>query len=307
MADTRDTGAISDQQTDASNADNIVVRDLKVRPRHHIVLWTAAIILLLLAALLIISVVRNQRFQWGIIWSYLFNGAILRGVRNTILLTVISTLIALILGLGLALASACPNPILIRFYKIYVWFFRGVPQLVQLIFWFNLAALYPTLSVGLPFTAPLIAVPTNSVINGWVAATLGIALCEAAYMAEIIRNGIVSVPRGQVEAASALGVRSQTVFTRVVLPQAMRIIVPPAGNEIISLLKMTSLVSVISVPEILFSAQVIAGQTYQVIPMLIVASIWYLIIVSAMMALQGILERSYSSRDSSASAKDQDD
>jgi polar amino acid transport system permease protein len=177
----------------------------------------------------------------------------------------------------------------------YIWFFRGTPVLVQLLFWYNIAALYPKISIGLPFGGPQLAyLDANSLITPFAAATLGLGLNEAAYMAEIVRAGIISVSEGQTEAALALGMTRLQTMRRIVLPQAMRVIVPPTGNETISMLKTTSLVSVISLADLLYSSQIISSRTFQVIPLLIVASIWYLIVTTVLTMIQSRIERRYS-------------
>jgi polar amino acid transport system permease protein len=186
-----------------------------------------------------------------------------------------------------------PNPLLSNVAYGYIWFFRGTPVLVQLIFWFNLAVLVPNISLGIPFGPTFVSWDTNSVITPFVAALLGLGLNEAAYMAEISRAGIQSVDEGQVEASSALGMSRAQTMRRIVLPQAMRVIIPPTGNEVISMLKTTSLVSVVAMPELFYNTQQIYARTYQTIPLLIVASIWYLILTSVLTTGQFYIERHY--------------
>ncbi|HEY6889888.1 MAG TPA: amino acid ABC transporter permease, partial [Solirubrobacter sp.] len=184
-----------------------------------------------------------------------------------------------------AVARMSPNKLLSGAGGFYVWLFRGTPVLVQLLFWSFIAALYPTVGAG-----PL-HVQANVLITPFAAAILGLALNEAAYMAEIVRAGILSVPAGQSEAASALGMSRMQAMRRVVLPQAMRVIVPPTGNETISMLKTTSLVSVIASSELLYSAQLIYAQNFKQIPLLLVACMWYLAITSLLSIGQAVLER----------------
>jgi len=172
-----------------------------------------------------------------------------------------------------------------------VWLFRGTPLLVQLLFWNFLAALYPRLSLGVPFGPQLVTVNTNSLITTTTAAVLGLGLNEGAYMAEIVRGGIASVDHGQTEAALALGMHRLQTLRRIVLPQALRCIIPPTGNEVVAMLKTTSIGSVIAATELLSAAQLIYARTYQTIPLLIVASIWYLAITSAFTLGQSWLER----------------
>jgi polar amino acid transport system permease protein len=204
----------------------------------------------------------------------------------------------------LAVMRLSANPVLQSISWVYVWVFRAVPTLVQLIVWFNLGALYPKLSIGIPFGPEFITGDANSLISAWTAALLGLGLHEAAYMAEIIRSGIEAVDRGQREAALALGMSRAMVMRRIVLRQAFRIIIPPTGNQVISLLKVTSLVSVIALSDLLYSAQVISARNFLVIPLLIVISIWYLFITSVLMVGQHYLERYMSRSDRDAGATD---
>jgi polar amino acid transport system permease protein len=202
--------------------------------------------------------------------------------------------IAIVLGVVVALMRLSPNPVLRTAANFYTWFFRGTPLLVQLIFLFNISALYPVIGVGIPFGPTLFELPVNEILTPVVVAIVGLSLNESAYMAEIVRAGINSVDRGQTEAAQALGLPRSTVMRRIVLPQAMRVIVPPTGNETISMLKYTSLVSVIALPELLYSAQIIYSRTFETIPLLVVASLWYLLITSILTVGQTFLERKFS-------------
>ena len=187
-----------------------------------------------------------------------------------------------------------PIPILSGISWAYIWFFRGTPLLVQIIFWYNLAALVPQLSLGVPFGGPqLVSGDVNHIITPFTAALLGLGLNEGAYMSEIVRGGIQSVDHGQSEAATALGMRPGRVMRRIVLPQAMRVIIPPTGNQVIGMLKSSSLVSVTSLPELLYASQLIYQKTFQTIPLLIVASLWYLILTSVLSVGQYYLERRF--------------
>jgi polar amino acid transport system permease protein len=186
-----------------------------------------------------------------------------------------------------------PNPLLAGASWTYIWFFRGTPVLVQLLFWFNLAFLYPRISLGVPFGPSFAHANANDVISALTAAILGLGLNEGAYMAEIVRAGILSVEHGQVEAAQALGMTRAQTMRRIVLPQAMRVIIPPTGNETISMLKTSSLASVITVTELLYAVQLIYSVNFKTIPLLIVASIWYLIMTSVLTVGQYYLERYY--------------
>jgi polar amino acid transport system permease protein len=249
---------------------------------------------LVVAASIIRSVVTNKRFQWGVVGHYLFDSRILHGVVVTIELTALAMGIGIVLGIVAAVMRLSPNPLVSGASWVYIWFFRGTPLLVQLIFWFNLAALFPSIDLGVPFGPSFIHGNANTLITPTVAALLGLGLNEGAYMAEIVRAGIISVHEGQTQAAQSLGLGRLQIMRRIVLPQAMRVIVPPTGNETISMLKNTSLVLVIgSVFDLLFETQQIYNATYQTIPLLIVASIWYLVMTSVLYVGQYFIERRF--------------
>ena len=230
----------------------------------------------------------------GVVGDYLFDSRILHGVLRTILLTFLSMAIGIALGIVLATMRQSPNPLVSGSSWLYIWFFRGTPLLVQLLFWYNLASLFQVLSIGVPFGGPaLIHGSTNSIVTTFVAALLGLGLNEGAYMAEIVRAGFLSVPEGQTEAAQSLGMSRLQIMRLVVLPQAMRVIVPPTGNETISMLKNTSLASAITYVELLYSAQEIYSANFKTIPLLIVVSIWYLVMTSVLYVGQYFVERHY--------------
>lgn len=233
----------------------------------------------------------NPRFEWGVVGDYLFSPVILRGLRETLKLTALAMAIGVIGGIGVAVGRLSPNPLVSSAAWLYTWVFRGTPLLVQLLFWSYLGALYPVLSFGVPFGPEFASAQTNDLIPKLGAVLLGLGLNEAAYMAEIVRAGIVSVDEGQAEAAQALGMTRAQTLRRIVLPQAMRLIVPPTGNETISMLKTTSLVIVVSYMELLGAAQQIYSRTFQIIPLLIVVSIWYLVVTSVLSVGQYYLER----------------
>lgn len=268
--------------------------DIKAVPVRRPGRWIAAAVVLLIAASLIRSLATNNRFQWGVVGHYLFDPRILHGVVVTIELTVISMAIGILLGVALAVMRLSPNPVVKSASWFYVWFFRGTPLLVQLLFWGFVAAVYPTIDLGVPFGPSFIHLHANSLITLFVAAILGLGLNEAAYMAEIVRAGIISVDEGQTEAASSLGMRRLQIMRRIVLPQAMRVIVPPTGNETISMLKNTSLAIVLGgVFELLFETQQIYATNFKTIQLLIVASIWYLVMTSALYVGQYFIERRF--------------
>lgn len=260
-------------------------------PVRHPGRWVAVGVLALLGAMLVHSLLTNPRFGWAVVGQYLFSPPILAGLRNTIILTVLSMLIGIVGGVALAVMRLSPNPVLSGVAASYIWLFRGTPLIAQLLFWNFLGALYPRLSLGIPFGPEFVSFETKTLISVFVAALLGLGLNEAAYMAEIVRAGIASVDPGQSEAAGALGMSRAQTLRRVVLPQAMRVIIPPTGNETISMLKTTSLVVVIAYSELLTSAQRIYSANFQVIPLLIVAAAWYLAITSLLTLGQSYLER----------------
>lgn len=261
--------------------------------RHH-GRTVAAVLLLLIVANLAHSMVTNENFQWETVWHYLFYPEIMAGLGRTLLLTVVSMTLAIALGVILAACRLSENKVLQGVAGAYLWFFRGTPLLIQLIFWYNLSALYPRLGVGVPFGGPeLFGASTNSVLTLWTVALLGLALHESAYMAEIVRGGLLSVPKHQTEAAAALGMNNLMAFRRIILPQALRVIVPPTGNQVIGMLKYSSLVSVIALPDLLYSAQMIYTQTFETIPLLIVVSFWYLLCTTILTVVQQRIERYY--------------
>ena len=271
------------------------IAGLPVRHPKHVLRWVAAAIVTFAAVVLVSTLAQNKNVGWHVVGKYLFDSSILAGLVRTIWLTVISMAIGIVLGVLFALMRMSPNPFLSRASSFYIWFFRGTPVLVQLVFWYNLAALFPTLSIGIPFGGPVfVSGSANHIITPYTAALLGLGLNEAAYMAEIVRGGIRSVDAGQLEAARALAMTFPQVTRKIVLPQAMRVIIPPTGNEFIGMLKMTSLVSVIALSDLLYSAQTIYGHNFQTIPLLIVVSLWYLLLTSVLSIGQVFLERRYS-------------
>ena len=238
-------------------------------------------------------VARNPNFEWAVVGQWFTAGSILRGLSVTLGLTVVSMLIGTALGLLLAVARLSTDRLPRTLSGLFIWFFRGTPLLVQLIFWYNLSTLFPTLSIGIPFGPALASWKTNDLITPLTAAIAGLSLNEAAYMAEIIRGGLLSVDRGQYETAEAFGMTRGRALRRIVIPQAMRSIVPPTGNQLISMIKATSLVSVIAMGDLLYSAQAVYNRTFEVIPLLMVAVLWYLLITSILNVGQSAIERYY--------------
>jgi polar amino acid transport system permease protein len=266
---------------------------IKAIPVRHPGRWVAAAIVALLAVVVIRSVATNPRFQWSVVGEYLFSRQITHGAVVTLELTVVAMVIGIVLGVVLALMRLSTNPLVSSASWFYIWVFRGTPVLVQIIFWSFIAALYPKIDLGIPFGPSFIHADANHLITPFLAAILALGLNEAAYMSEIVRAGLLSVDEGQSEAAHALGLTPMQTTRRIVLPQAMRVIVPPTGNETISMLKTSSLVSVIAFTELLYSAQLIYSRTYQTIPLLIVVSIWYLAFTSVLSIGQYYLERRF--------------
>jgi polar amino acid transport system permease protein len=267
--------------------------DIKAVPVRHPGRWIAAAIVALLAIALARSMATNPRFEWDIVGQFFTSSSILDGLRVTIELTLIAMVIGIVLGVILAVMRLSPNPLVAGASGVYIWFFRGTPLLVQLLFWNNISALYPKIAVGIPFGPDLFHANANSLITPFVAAILGLGLNEGAYMAEIVRAGILSVDEGQTEAAHALGMTRLQTMRRIVLPQAMRVIIPPTGNETISMLKNTALVSVIAYTDLLYASQLIYSQNYKTIPLLIVASLWYLIVTTLLSIGQYYIERRF--------------
>jgi polar amino acid transport system permease protein len=262
-------------------------------PVRHPGRWAAVVVIALLLAMAVSSVVTNPNWQWRFQLDNIFAEPVVHGVWTTLWLTVAAMTMGVLLGIVLAVMRLSPNPVLAGTAWFYVWVFRGTPVLVQLVMWSQLGSLYRQISLGVPFGPGWFTVDTRNLIPNAVAALLGLGLNEAAYMSEIIRAGILSVDEGQTEAASALGMSRMQTLRRIVLPQAMRVVVPPTGNETISMLKTTSLVSVVPYSELFFQTSSIGSRTFQVFPTLVMASLWYLAMTSVLMVGQYYIERYY--------------
>jgi polar amino acid transport system permease protein len=267
--------------------------EIEAVPVRHWGQWIAAGVVAVLAASVIRSVVTNSRFQWAVVGDYLFDSRVLDGLVKTIELTVLAMVIGILLGVILALMRLSRNWLLSSTSWVYIWFFRGTPLLVQILFLNFIGALYPTIDLGIPFGPSFVHLDSNSLITPFMAGLLALGLNEGAYMSEIVRAGVISVDEGQFDAAKAVGMTQGQTMRRVVLPQAMRVIIPPTGNETISMLKNSSLVSVIAVTELLNAVQLIYAVNYKTIPLLIVASIWYLAATTVLSIGQYYLERHY--------------
>jgi polar amino acid transport system permease protein len=260
---------VTDEAAERGRAETI-----RAVPVRHWGRWIAALLVAYLLVWFVWSLAHNQNLHWDVVRQNLTIDVILHGVLVTLELTVVAMVIGIVGGAFLAVMRLSANPLISGTAWVYVWFVRGTPVLVQILAW-----------------AFINAFSANSLITPFVAGCLGLGLNEAAYMAEIVRAGIVSVDPGQDEASTALGMTRGQTLRRIVLPQAMRVIIPPTGNEVISMLKNSALVSAIAVSDLLFSAQIIYGRTYQTIPLLVVASIWYLVMTSVLSVGQFYLER----------------
>lgn len=235
------------------------------------------------------------RFGWTEVFHYLGDPLVIQGVEMTLFVTVMAMVIGFVLGLLIAIMRMSSNRLLSSIAWLYTWFFRGTPVYVQLLFWFNIAVLYQSFSLGIPFTHAftIATVGSNAIFTVLRAAVIGFGLNEAAYFAEIARGGLLSVDEGQLEAAKAIGMTRMQSLRHIIVPQAMRVIIPPSGNEVISMLKTTSIAVAIGLPELLYQTENIAARTYQVVPMLIVASLWYLAVTTVLSIGQFYVERHF--------------
>jgi polar amino acid transport system permease protein len=289
-----EVGQPAGARPEAGSAPAVVAEDIRAVPVRHWGRLVGAAVVLLLAAWLVQALVSSHAIKFDLVRRYQFQQQILIGLRNTITLSILAQAMGVALGVLFAVMRLARNPVLGAVSAFYIWFFRGTPVLVQLIFWFNVSLVFRNLTVALPFThLTLFTEPMNQFMTPFMAALLGLGLNEGAYMAEIVRAGILSVDEGQNEAAHALGMTRMQTMRRIVLPQAMRVIIPPTGNETISMLKTTSLVSVIATQELLYSAQLIYSVNYRQIPLLIVASLWYLLVTSVLSVGQYYVERRF--------------
>lgn len=255
--------------------------------------WAATALVAVLLAQFAHLLITNDNFAWPVVAQYFLSPPIIDGLQMTLLVAAVSMAIGCLLGVAVAVCRLSSNPLLKAVGGGYVWIFRGTPALVQLLFWFNFAALLPQLSVGIPFGPALVSWPTNSLITAMTAAIVGLGLHETAYMAEIVRGGLLSVDHGQKEAAQSLGMSRARTLVRVVLPQAMRAIVPPTGSRAINMVLATSLVSFVALADLLYTVQSIYNRTFEIIPLLMVAVLWYLVISSVLYVFQSWLERHY--------------
>ena len=269
--------------------------------------WVAAGVVLVLAAMFVNMLITNPAFNWPFMFEHMFSDPVVRGVWVTLSATVLSMILGILLGIVLAVMRLSGNPVLVAVSWLYTWFFRGVPRLVLAVLFGNIAILYSTIQFGLPFDnywmpllglegdARFFTIDTRTLLTGYTAGLLALSLSEGAYMAEIIRAGLQSVDKGQTEAAQALGMSRGKIMRRITLPQAMRVVIPPTGNETIAMLKDTALLAYVPVTiELFYQLQAIGTRTYQIFPMLVAACLWYLAITSVLMIGQYFIERRFS-------------
>jgi polar amino acid transport system permease protein len=270
----------------------IVTGPLRARP--HPWRWIVGAVLVAILVGLCAAIARSDALQWAVVAEYLCSPIILSGLWATLWLTAVAILLGFLIGTGLAMARLSRNPVVQGCAWAYIWFFRSVPLLVLILFAFNIAYLFPQIIIGLPFHAPLLSMATNDLVTPMAAALLALTVHESAYAAEIVRGGILAVDQGQFEAATSLGLNARQTMMRIIIPQAMRAIIPSAGNQLIGLLKGTSMVSVIAVGDLLYSAQSIYSRNFQVVPLLVVATIWYIVVTTILSVLQYYVERHFS-------------
>jgi polar amino acid transport system permease protein len=290
-----DTGAeaLASPSADEPASSERDVQSVKPVPRRHPGRWATSGVAILLVAMAVHSLVTNPRFQWNVVGEYFATASVLHGLAVTLGLTAAVMLCGYLIGIGIAAMRLSANPVLRMLTFGYVWFIRSVPPLVQLLFWYELASLYPELSLGIPFGHVFVTVKTAHLFTALLAAFVGLTLDVAAFSSEIVRGGVLSVPSGQPEAAAALGMTKWLIFRRIILPQAIPAIVPASGNLLIGMVKVTSIVSVLAVQDLLYSVQLIYTQNFLIIPLLMVATIWYIIVTTVLSIGQYSVERHY--------------
>lgn len=268
----------------------------RIIPLRHYGRWFSGAVLIVILGLIIKAFIVGQ-IDWPVVGKFFFSAALIKGLGNTLLITACSMVIGLVLGVLFAVMRLSQNPVARLFAGLYIWLFRGAPVYLQLLIWFNLALIFPVVNLGFAEYRMV------DVMTPFCAALLGLGINEGAYMTEIVRGGILSVDKGQVDAATTLGMSRLVAMRRIVLPQAMRVIVPPVGNEFIGLLKTSSMASAIAFTELLHRAQLIYFVNAKVMELLIVATGWYLIIVTILSMIQMGIERSFDRRQKDASKR----
>ncbi|MEU9885737.1 amino acid ABC transporter permease [Sphaerisporangium sp. NPDC051011] len=292
-AETPTTGTDPSETPPVAAPEDTPGEALKVVTARHPGRLAAAAGVLVLLAMAASALITNTAWDWPVVGEYLFAPSILRAVAFTLQLTALGIVLGFVIGTVVALMRLSTNPLLSSVAWGYTWLFRSVPLILQLLFWYNLALLYKQISFGVPFGPSFFSIGTMDLIGPVTAAAIGLALHQGAYAAEIVRAGFLSVDHGQLEAAAALGIpRTRQIF-KIILPQAMRTIIPTAGNEIIGLVKGTSVVYIMALPELFYQAQVIYNRSGRVIALLLVAAIWYLILTTVLSIAQYYLERHY--------------
>jgi polar amino acid transport system permease protein len=267
--------------------------EIRAIPVRHVGRWIGAIVAILFVGLVARLFILSPNIKWGKVAHYLLNDQILVGLRLTIIFTIAAMAIGISLGIVIAVMRLSVNPVLRIIGWFYIWIFRGTPMLVQIIFWFNIALILPRIGIGIPYTHWWWSTSTNTIFSASVAAVVALGLNETAYMSEIVRAGIQVVDYGQTEAGLAVGMKRGLVFRLIVLPQAMRAIIPPTGNDIIGMLKSTSLVSVIAAQELLTKAQNIYAGNFLTVELLLVAAFWYLVVTTVLTWGQYYVERHF--------------
>ena len=274
---------------DKQNSDDVVAIPLR-----HPWRWVSAVVLVGVLGLFVYSLWASPNINHEIVSKFLFNGKVIAAAGLTVTLTVVSMLIGTILAIMLAIMKLSTNPVLKLVAGGYIGFFRGTPLLLQVVFWGYLGIIYPTIDIGIPFTDVIwFSEKTSLVFTSLIAGIIALSLNEAAYAAEIVRAGILSVDSGQTEAAKSLGMGSGYTLRRIVLPQAMRVIIPPMGNEFISMLKNTSLLQVVAVMELYARTSQISSQNLAQVELLVVAGFWYLVMTTVLSIPQSYLEHKY--------------
>jgi len=293
--------------TVTSTTDRARPEPIRAKPAPRPSRWVGVVVLAVLVAMFVHMLVTNDAFEWAFMVDNMFRPAIINGVKGTILLTICAMILGVALGILVAVMRLSSSWVLSSVAFVYTWFFRAVPRLVLCVLFGSLGILWHTIGIGVPFDTyigqlfgvedlqlRIANLDANALLSGFVAGLLALGLSEAAYMAEIVRAGVQSIERGQSEAAEALGMTRRQTMRRIVLPQAMRVIVPPTGNETIAMLKDTSLVAYTPVTaELFFQLMEVGHRTFKVFPMLIAACIWYLMLTSVLMVIQYFVERHF--------------